>query len=279
MKFITLATAAAVPLAAALKQSQSGGAVVINQCNYDIPLKAIPAQASGIENAQESDKTLTASGGQFFTPFVQLLTAGGWSIKLNTIDSWKNIMQFEYTWADDNQIWYDNSFVDGVESEHPAWQFLCPDSPTPPHNNAYQHSTDDAAGMQKPVAPSATITLVLCPGETGSSTPAPSYGALPSSSEAPSSTQAPAPTTAPSTTLQTYASPTPSSTSDLGLKQANVQVESSSEEPTPSPTPADDGDVAVVTAYETKVVTAVVTETASPKQKRHAHRHPHGHSH
>ncbi|KAF4552062.1 Hypothetical protein D9617_11g009090 [Elsinoe fawcettii] len=278
MKSIAFVAAAALPFTAALKQSSSGGARVVNKCNYEIPLKSIPAMGTGVQNGQTSEKTLAANGkgdNEFFTPWIQLLVAGGWSIKLNTIGSWTNIMQFEYTWAADNQLWYDNSFVDGVESEHPKWAFDCPLCPEKPHNLAYQHSTDDAAGMQKPCSTDATVTLILCPenGDAGSSNSSPAPAPAPSSSAQPT-TEAPAPTTTttpppPSTTFAT------STSSSLPIKQANVPDAPAEDDSKNQP-----GSPVIVTAIEYKVVTALVyeTEAAQARKKRHAHRHPHGHA-
>ncbi|KAF2221005.1 hypothetical protein BDZ85DRAFT_266123 [Elsinoe ampelina] len=279
MKSIAMVAAIAVSSTAALKTSSSGGMQVVNKCNYEIPLKAVPAMGVGIENPEISSTTLSANGGTWSTPWIQLLVSGGWSIKLNTIGSWTNIMQAEYTWATDGvgPIWYDNSFVDGVESEHPKWEFLCPLCPEKPHAGAYQHSTDDANGMQKPCGTDATVTLVLCPenGSSGGSSPAPSSSAAPSSS---STTPAPPPpTTTPSTTAAapstTFATST--SSSSLPIKQANVP-----DAPAPDDEPEAPGSPVIVTAYETKIVTSVVyeTEVAGSKKKRHAHRHPHGHA-
>ncbi|PNS16793.1 hypothetical protein CAC42_4757 [Sphaceloma murrayae] len=280
MKYIAFVAAAAVPLASALKQSSSGGAKVVNMCSYDIPLRAVPALGTGIENAASSDTILAAnnagSSSEWQSPWIQLLVAGGWSIKLNTIDSWTNIMQFEYTWADDNQVWFDNSFVDGIESQHPKWKLDCPNSAEPCHNKAYQHSTDDAAGMQKPVPPQDTITLILCPENAGSSSsssaPAPSSTAAPSTTTTPTTTTTTPPPTS-STTFQTSASTT-SSALDLNLKQANVQASPAAAEDQATPVK---GKPDVVIEYETMVVTAIVTETAHARVRRHEHRHPHGH--
>ncbi|GAM84470.1 hypothetical protein ANO11243_024660 [Dothideomycetidae sp. 11243] len=268
---IALVAAVSAPLAAAtLLTSSSGGAMIINKCDQPIPMQNVPAMGSGVENGEECDKTLAANNvgadSQYFTPWIALQVPGGWSMKLNTMGNWNNIMQFEYTWTGDKELWYDMSFVNGVESDHPSWQFEYNGQVT---TNAYTFATDDAQGMQAPVPVDATVTLVLCPQSTGAGAAAPTSTAAATSPAAPAYTPSSS-----STTLAT------STTVAAGGKNVYTTPSASpSPAPTTTTTTADDFDI--VTEYQTEIVTAyaVVTEVASAhaKAKRHEHRHPHGH--
>lgn len=277
--------AALAPLASAtLKTSTSGGALIINQCSIDIPMKNVPAMGQGVENGKEVDQILAANNtgpaSRYFTPWISLHVDGGWSMKLNTLDNWVNIMQFEYTWTGDLEVWYDMSFVNGIESDHPPWHFI--QAGQAPKVNAYSYATDDAQGMQAPVPVAATVTLVMCPGSTGAAAAPTSTSTTTVAPPAPKTTAAP--TTTPSsssssshtTTLSTVSTP---DTDNAGKNVQASQAPASTAAPTKASTTTTSSDVDIVTYYKTEVVVAVVTETATAhaKARRHEHRHPHGH--
>lgn len=274
---IALAAAAPLLVAASLETSTSGGAKIINKCDYDIPMEAVPASGEDVDEATTTSKTLAANNAgddsEYFTNWISLGDDGGWSLKLNANNSWTNIMQYEYTWTGDSDVWYDMSFVNGDSSDFPEWEFIAGDGEAT--TNAYLYSTDDAEGMNPAVATSVTVTLILCPASTGSATEAAT------SATSFSSSPAAATTTATSTTTSAYKAPSSSSTT-LATSYSKVQfkdvVQSTSAAATTTAAPAPiNAEYEVVTEYATEVVTAVVYETAHAKAKRHEHRHPHAH--
>lgn len=275
---ISIAALAAPALVAASTQiSNSGGALIINKCNQDIPLQVVPASGSDVDTAQSSDVTLAAnnvgSSSQFFTHWVSLGDNGGWSLKLNTLGNWNNIMQYEYTWTGDSNVWYDMSFVNGVESDFPDWQFVADGGEAT--TNAYQFSTDDEQGMNPAVPTSATVTLLLCPASTGSSSQA-TAPAVDSSSapEVTTSSYVAPPVESPSsTTLVTSFAPVQKQNTQTSAPPATTEAPAAP--PASDAAPVDVG-FEVVTEFATQVVTAVVYETQHAKARRHEHGHPHG---
>jgi len=116
---------------------------------------------------------------------------GGWSIKLapgiNDVDDpEKPIMQWEYTFLNDGEIWYDLSGVDGSPYGD-DWE-ISNDNPTcAVEQKQYLHPTDDTK-MQGSCQDSTSIKVTLCPnggsgGNSSDSTPPPpDYSAGDSSS-------------------------------------------------------------------------------------------------
>lgn len=142
-----------------------GSANVINKCGYDVHLYAVPASGGG---QSEHDQVLS-SGGSYSQQWTSLSNGNGWSIKLCKDTSMSNIMQYEYTFHNDGTIWYDLSDVNGNPWDG-NWEITATGSCTP-RQAAYRFSTDDAYGMQS-CPDSSSITVTLCSGTSGGSTPA-----------------------------------------------------------------------------------------------------------
>lgn len=275
--------AVAAPMASAIQTASVGGAKIVNHCSSDFSLTNVPAYAPS--SPKQVSATLAANNvgedSTYFTPWISLDVAGGWSMKLPNPDDTANIAQFEYTWTGDDQVWTDMSFVFNDAQNFPDWEFTCSDGATFT-KDYYRNSTDDANGMQVPVPLSATVTLALCPSGTAAATTAAATTApvtteatttaAPTTAAAPTTT--PTPTTTPSTTTKAQA---PTTTPSTTLSKAYTPGNHVNASPaTLAMVEGTDGDVEIVTEYATQVVTAVVTETAHAKRRRHEHRHPHG---
>ncbi|CZT22753.1 uncharacterized protein RCC_08458 [Ramularia collo-cygni] len=258
--------------------SALGRAHVVNKCSYEVFMCETPASGGG---QQTVDKTLQP-GESWDQQYTSLSNGAGWSIKLSKTEGafGGNILQYEYTYQNDNMIWYDLSCVDGNPWDG-NWEITSDSDSCNPKQQAYRYATDDAYGMQS-CAASDSITVTLCSGEAGDDSPA-GYSSASSvdspASYAPASSQvAPASHAAPSSTSAVWApvynfdGPSPSSSSAVWAPVYNFDG--------PSPTAttfATKTTVAPAYGGGAVTITQVVTEIATATQyvKRHQH-HPRG---
>lgn len=253
-------------LATTAVASSVGSAVVVNACDYDVYLFAVP----GDDDVSSIDKTLSYNE-TWEQEWTELANESGWSIKLSqdsTLDG-SNLMQYEYTWLDDGTIWYDLSEVNGNPWDG-NWEITTDSSDCSPRQAAYRYATDDAYGMQS-CPGSATITVTLCSGgdssdDSSSSSSSVVVESSTFSSQVESSTVAAASTTTHSAKASTTAAASSSAKNSVGdnrVAAASTTVVSSSVTPTTFATAivttAPNNDV--VTVVETQVVTEVAYTT------------------
>jgi len=138
-----------------------GTANVVNKCSFPAYVANTPDGNSGYE----TDFKDLMSGDTYTKTYIPFNT-GGWAVKLSKIQGqWPNdtILQWEYNNNESPKLWYDLSAVNG-DPWAGDWE-ISNDS----GNNcgvkqtAYQHSTDDANGMQDLCTDSTSITVTLCP--------------------------------------------------------------------------------------------------------------------
>lgn len=229
--------------------SALGRAHVVNKCSYDVYMCETPADGGGYSTV---DKTLQP-GDEWDQQYTSLSNSAGWSIKLSKNEGsfGSNILQYEYTYQNDNMIWYDLSCVDGNPWDG-NWEITSNTDTCNPKQQAYRYATDDAYGMQS-CDSDASITVTLCSGEAGDnstdSNSAPSYESASSASAAsPATYEAPEPSTY-------AASPTTFATLTTAAAAGYSQ--------------GSDGNIVIVT----NVVTEYATATAYAKRHQH---HPRG---
>lgn len=240
---------ATVALFGASVSASVGSAHVINKCSYDVYSCIVPAQGGGQE---QKDLTLKP-GDTWDQQWTELTNGAGWSIKFSHDEGQfgSNILQYEYTFHNDGNIWYDLSCVDGNPWDK-NWEITSSTDECAPKQQAYRYATDDAYGMQH-CSQDASITVTLCSGEaadnsTGSDN-APSYDSAPAAiSSAPVYQQkAVVPTT-----LATVVSSADANNNVLTITKT-------------------------ITAYATEAVVMGNDGVPHVQAKRHQH-HPHGHS-
>jgi hypothetical protein len=97
-----------------------GRAHVVNKCSYDVFACIVPAQGGG----QEQKDLTMAPGDEWDQEWTELTNGAGWSIKFSHDENsfGSNILQYEYTFHNDGNIWYDLSCVDGSEYMHSTIQ-------------------------------------------------------------------------------------------------------------------------------------------------------------
>lgn len=157
------AIVATVAILASTAAASVGSAIVNNQCEYAVTLRAVPAMPG---NCSEQDQTLYY-GDKFVQDWTEISNQGGWSIKLNPANaSETNIMQYEYTYQGTDVIWYDLSDVNGNPWDG-NWEITATSesSTCDPKQSAYRYATDDAYGMQS-CNSDAVITVTLCSGDS-----------------------------------------------------------------------------------------------------------------
>ncbi|EMC95024.1 hypothetical protein BAUCODRAFT_72765 [Baudoinia panamericana UAMH 10762] len=280
--------ATAALLATTARALSVGSAVVVNGCEYNVYLADVPSQPS---NGTEIDKTL-APGATFTQQWTELSNLAGWSIKLSKDTTFKNIMQYEYTFQNDGIIWYDLSDVDGNPWDS-NWEITaeCASSVCAPKQQAYRYSTDDAYGMQA-CAQDAVITVLLCSGESQNDG---DTSAASSSVAALSTSIASATTTTAAATTSTSSTSTKSTTTRNhyhGYNAVNADDSSSATTFATSTTAVSSSTITTtttggvtVTEVETAVVTDIVYATAYVNSRvkrneaalRHQHHARHGH--
>jgi hypothetical protein len=280
-------------LAGAVVAQSPGDAVVINKCEYQVYLNNTPAADGGystIDRVLQPDDSYTQQ-------WTELSNGNGWSIKLSKTAVLDNILQYEYTFHNDGNIWYDLSEVNGNPWDG-NWEITAesPDDSCAPKQQAYRYATDDAYGMQA-CKQDATITITLCSGESqndGGAASASSSVAAETSTEAaasspsawssatsaaPESTPASEPSTAsPETTSE---APAPASTATTTSRQwghhswhqadAVVTPTTLATLTTSSAVVTSQGAAVTVTEVDTAVVTEIVT--AYGRHRRHLHAH------
>ncbi|GAB7362509.1 hypothetical protein MBLNU230_g2829t1 [Neophaeotheca triangularis] len=159
----TILASAALFAASAAAQ---GSAVVINKCNYDVFLANTPASTASNNGGFDIIHDTLSPNDVYTQQWTELDFDGGWSIKLSKNENsfHDNILQYEYTFFNNDIIWYDLSAVNG-NPWNGNWEISADDSEgCSPRQAAYRYATDDAYGMQSCPAES-TITVVLCSGE------------------------------------------------------------------------------------------------------------------
>jgi hypothetical protein len=286
--------ASAAILAGVVAAQAPGEAIVINKCEYEVYLCNVPASGGGYS---EIDKTLSPNE-TYSQGWTELTNGNGWSIKLSKTEVLDNILQYEYTFHNDGNIWYDLSEVNGNPWDA-NWEITAesPDNSCAPKQQAYRYATDDAYGMQR-CDQDATITVTLCSGEsqndggaaaasssvaaeTSTEAPAPSSSAWSSATSAAAepTSAAPEPSTAsPETTSE---APAPSSTATTTSRQwghhswhqadAVVSPTTLATLTTSSAVITSHGAAVTVTEVDTAVVTEIVT--AYGRHRRHMHAH------
>lgn len=235
-----------------------GRAHVVNKCSYDVYMCETPASGGGYQTV---DKTLQP-GDEWDQQYTSLSNGAGWSIKLSKNEGafGSNILQYEYTYQNDNMIWYDLSCVDGNPWDG-NWEITSNTDSCSPRQAAYRFATDDAYGMQS-CASDASITVTLCSGEAGEDSDASSYS--PSSEEA--SAVAPA-TYAPASTASAAWSPVYNFDGD------SPSATTFATQTTVAPTYAGGEAVTI-----TEIVTEMATATAYAKRHQHHPRGAHQHA-
>jgi hypothetical protein len=152
----------------------SGSGLIINNCDYAVSLDNTPAAGEGATG----ESRILQKGDSYSQHWTGLEGHhDGWSMKLRpaNTDASSKCMQYEYTYQPTNPstpdiIWFDISYVDG-DPFNQNWSLSSNNATCHAllHHDAYQYSTDDAQGMQKPCDCTADITLVLCPSGGSSS--------------------------------------------------------------------------------------------------------------
>jgi len=235
--------------------SALGKAHVVNKCSYDVYMCETPASGGGYQTV---DKTLQP-GDEWDQEYTSLSNGAGWSIKLSHTEGsfGSNILQYEYTYQNDNMIWYDLSCVDGNPWDG-NWEITSNTDSCNPKQQAYRYATDDAYGMQS-CAADASITVTLCSGEASDNSTDSSASSSAAGYSIASSASAVAPSTydAPEPTTYAAASPTTFAT----LTTAAV------------PSDYEGGAVTI-----TEVVTEIATATAYAKRHQHHPRGAHQHA-
>lgn len=239
--------------------SALGRAHVVNKCTYDVFMCETPADGGGYST---TDKTLQP-GDSWDQEYTSLSNGAGWSIKLSKEEGafGSNILQYEYTYQNDNMIWYDLSCVDGNPWDG-NWEITSNTDSCNPKQQAYRFATDDAYGMQSCDC-EASITVTLFPGEAGEDSDSPA--GYSSASEEPASystSSVEAPASYPSATSSAAWNPI------YNLNGDAPSATTFATQTTVAPS---------VYGGDAVTVTEVVTEIATATQyaKRHQH-HPRG---
>lgn len=273
---------AALMVTAALADTV-GTARVINMCDYPVYLCNVPSADGGYS---EIKQTLN-SNDQYEQQYTELSNGNGWSIKLGKTEDATNIMQYEYTFHNDDIIWYDLSDVNGNPWDQ-NWEITatCESGECNPKQQAYRYATDDAYGMQA-CPQDSVITVTLCSGEDSDDS-----GAASASSSAAEQTSAAA------TQTSSFSTPSQSAPTEYTwvasasstVEASSTAAASSTADASPSTTVqqttfATSTTVAVTSAHAgvtvTEVQTAVVTDVVTATHwhhggKRHEHHRRHG---